>query len=447
MPPDLKPFDGWGEDRPAADADYPTRPADSRIGSGYASDEGITAAHFNWLADMVGQLTQAAMPYTDLGSLVDDLSAGMHAPCSEDTTGAGQPGTPRVTVASGLGPGKIVTNGHQVAWFNGISDARVDDRLLSESGSGGSPTLLAPTTTATSGAYSIACSDTYVALLYNTAGGSYVELFTWAGVSQWNKLLGNSATGYDLAVDADQVYVVSSATSSGGGGTNQCTAYAIADGTIDWEYDHGATLYSVCVADGRLFVAGSAGTGTSTLRCLVASSGDDDSSDIYRAWSASPTAVTGPKLLATDGQHVYAAYPGGGSDELAVYGAGDGVLVLSRDLLDLAAGVATAVGLSVDQSMVFVAIDDTTDGEVQAFDKRTLAQAWRYSDGDSASTYRRITSVASDGQAVFIFGQDGGTDKSLVRLYRGQAGPTQYLIPASGASFLRYPHLSAQPMD
>ena len=321
--------------------------------------------------------------------------------------------------------------------------ARAVDRDLTGAGASGTPIAnYTPTNAGTK--QQIRTDGTTTVLVY----GNYVEGYNaTSGVSLW--VVDHGAPVWDVCMTAGFCYIVGDI-----GTTNyHLRKLALADGTQSWGYRHSAagSLYSVETNGRAVFVAGSVssyGSGA-TLRAIRAADGYDDGNEGglgdetgVITWNVVlGTAPTAGRKLACDGGSLYvASLSGGSSDEIEVFGQGDGLEVASRTL----PGTQSAQYIAVDQDYILVSAQDGAGGGgLYCLDKRTLATCWYFR--AAADTTDDHAACTTDGFTVFALGQ--GASNAIYRISRGNRPMRVRRIDPATAIYSPYRRLVLQPAE
>lgn len=348
----------------------------------------------NWLYGLIGDW----LAYLDGGGGFDSLhaldaaiAAGEHG-IVDEWNGTGEPGQIRTQAGGATSNATIVhTDGRYVFYVlaGSAGTVRSFDRALGTAGStfvASSSPVVSVTSNGTALFVASGSASTWTADAFTIATGAV--LGSWA--------IGSSQPA--LTAYLDGVIVAGTDVGSASGDVARFTAA----GVEVWSYSHGAALSSVATAGKYVFVAGSAGSGSSTLRCLLGSAGT-------AVWSSAPTS---PTLLGADQRAVYVDANG----TLQRRGAADGAVVAS---VSTTGGVPVAG--TVDQD--FVAIIEAGSERVLAYDKDTLAVAWI---GTTITTAAGAgLDIASDGASLYVARESSGSTGVIARVYRPNT-PTRF---------------------
>ncbi len=336
--------------------------------------------------------------YLDGGGGFDSLHAadaalaiGEHAVVDE-WGGAGVPGEPRTSAGGNTGGAYLIaTDGRTVFYVrnDSLTVVRSYDRTLGTAGS---------TYTVSNPVVSIACDGTTLFIASGTLTTWNVDAYEIAtGDAEGTWAAGT--TSPRLAAYLGDVIVVGTNVD---GGTGDAVRYTKA-GSLVWTYNHGAALTSVAASGRYVFVAGAAGTGSNTLRCLSGSAG-------AVVWSSTETT---PVILGANGRAVFVD---GSSGTLRRRGAADGTVGVSLPTFAAAAPVAAAL----DHEYLWI---------IEAGSERLVG--YDAEDLSVAIVGTEITSgagdgltVATDGASVYV-GRANTTANVVSRCYRPNT-PTRF---------------------
>jgi len=247
----------------------------------------------------------------------------------------------------------------------------------------------------------IATDGDSVALAY----GNYVECYEIDGTSRW--VYDHSASVQDVAfAGGDVVFVGTSDAANSWTNLNRlakATGSNVSPGWIKDFYSSGAgTLYSVCVAGGRVIAAGDVNPSAKNIVSY------DISSSAEIATAATATDVSMGRCVACDGVMVYVGVQADTYLEI--------LNLTALTAFDTLTSVGVACfAVAVDQDHTYMALEAAGNGWVGAITKDTLSPIYK----TDSLTADYPTAVASDGSALF-YGQTADGGGTVHRVYRGR---------------------------
>lgn len=254
----------------------------------------------------------------------------------------------------------------------------------------------------------LACGSTGFAVI----DGSSVKFFLYTGgTAVWTYAHG--ATLSDVAIDADQVYIVGvSGTSADGTGTHR--AIETSTGLEVWTQAHGATLTAVCATGDYVIIGGNAGTGAYTLRRLDRSTGVSE-------YDGSIAVPSGGGALRTDGYLLYIM-------------ASTGIFIGNLELLASTTAVtgttsatgSAGVGLQIDHALRYSRPNSNTNTVLAEQKGNTVAQQ-RSIILPRASDVPVIRAIYSNGRRLWI-GYDNVTGGYSLSVYRVSGLPQRFVV-------------------
>ncbi len=441
----------WAQSAASADI---AEPPQATIDAGWPF--GVPPPHewVNWwwnrVGDWIEYLNATLREFDDLGEAVDyaaaNLAVGDRLLVFEDDNDTG-PGVSEATLATGAiasNEGSVDANGELVVMSYGLQAFGVDRDFVAVAtyakSNGGSHQIIK-----TDGVVTVACY------------GNWVEAFNAVtGASLWDFDCGTDV--FDVCMCAGVVYIVHDLTAGGADATAARQAHALDRdaGTINWSYQHSAVgeLRS-CSTNGRqLFVAGDASSYASaaTLRAINAADGKDADSegnnglDTERiSWDQAATATSTRSVLECDGKQLYIGFGSGAANQLEALAPATGETIWSFAHSD---GTFNCVDVACDQDYVYAVYSDsggTPEGNTLAHHKANGGPAWSYqTQGGGPPSSAASTSVVSDGQKVFLMGDDD--DQFLRRISRGNI-PTRFRVIDRDVEFIRYRNWPLQPEE
>lgn len=348
----------------------------------------------NWLYGLIGDW----LAYLDGGGGFDSLHAldaaiatGEHG-IVDEWNGTGEPGQIHTQAGGATSNATVIAADGRYVFYvlaGSANTVRSFDRALGTAGS----TFVA----STSPVVALVSNGTTLYVASGSVSTWNIDSFTIAtGATPGSWSAGSSQPA--LAAYLGDVIVAGTDVGSASGDVARFTSA----GVEVWSYSHGAALSSVATAGKYVFAAGAAGSGSSTLRCLLGSAGT-------AVWSSAPTS---PTLLGADQRAVFVDANG----TLQRRGAADGAVVSS---VSTTGGVPVAG--TVDQD--FVTIIEAGSERVLGYDKDTLAVAWI---GTTITTAVGAgLDIASDGASLYVARESSGSTGVVARVYRPNT-PTRF---------------------
>lgn len=427
MSVDDSPFN-YGQEAIATDQPHaPERPESGQLAQGYPEGQAVPASELNWFWLMLSIAHRSAAPFSDLRELVDFLAPGQSGVLLEEADGSVAPGA-AVVAADISASGTIAVDGRRVYTFSGALEDRVEARPRDPSaaveqvygvpgGSTGGPT-------ATNGRFVVSVYRTEDPLMQ-------VRCWDADGTLRWTYTVPGNPNVFDVAIDAERVYICHQPDSDG----DHVTALDLDVGTASaaWKFDHGELVYSIAAGAGRVFIAGVSSTNV-VQRALDA----EDGSELWTTTTGTDEFTSHPygQCLATDGERLWQAHPLAATDTITCRSVVDGELVRGVGWVDPVNDTLPTRCLAVDQDYLFVGSNSggaTQTGATYALDKRDMCTIW----GSEHGAHLGPISAASDGAAVFAMSANG-----TVRRYLRGNRPTRFVRVDGQGQHLPYKRLA-----